>query len=421
VSPMSTSRRAAAAIGVFAVAVLVVYAVARPRPSREWMTPPARVQTPAAPGSTEPQLTAQGDHVLLSWIATTDERAMLMFAERTNAGWSQPRAVASGDDWFVNSADVPSVMRLADGTLAAQWLQNSASGADEAYDLRLSFSHDAGVTWSPPATPHHDGAPVQHGFASLFEAAGGSLGLVWLDGRLTSGEGHSDREAGAMTLRASVFAPDGTQAPELLIDERVCDCCPTATAVTADGAIVAYRDRSENETRDISVSRLVDGRWTAPATVHDDGWQINACPVNGPALSARGRDVAVAWFHAKEEEGRAFVAFSRDSGRTFGAPIRIDDAGALGRVDVELLDDGSAAVSWVEFVKPRAQFRVRRVTPSGVRSASVMLAAVASGPTSGYPRMARRGAELLFAWDDGPDGSTSVQTAAAQLSGSSLH
>jgi hypothetical protein len=414
---MSTSRRAAAAIGVLAVAVLV-YAVARPRPSREWMTAPARVQTPAAPGSTEPQLTTQGDHVLLSWIATTDERATLMFAERTNGGWSEPRAVASGNDWFLNSADVPSVMRLADGTLAAHWLRNSASGADEAYDVRLSFSHDAGATWSPPVTPHHDGEPVQHGFASLFQSPTGGLGLVWLDGRVMTGEGHSDHGEGTMSLRAGTFAPDGTQAPEMLIDDRVCECCPTATAVTADGVIAAFRNRSENETRDIYVARLVDGRWTTPAAVHDDGWRIDACPVNGPALSARGRDVAVAWFHAKEEEGRAFVAFSRDSGRTFGAPIRVDDAAALGRVDVELLDDGSAAVSWVEYVKPRAQFRVRRVTASGARSASVVLSGVASGPTSGYPRMARRGAELVFAWDEGPDGSTSVQTSAAQLSGS---
>jgi hypothetical protein len=42
---------------------------------------------------------------------------MLRFAERTATGWSEPRTVASGADWFVNWADVPSVIRLANGTL----------------------------------------------------------------------------------------------------------------------------------------------------------------------------------------------------------------------------------------------------------------------------------------------------------------
>ena len=50
-----------------------------------------------------------------------------------------------GYDWFVNWADVPSVVRLANGTLAGHWLQKS--GADTyAYDVRLAYSHDDGKT-----------------------------------------------------------------------------------------------------------------------------------------------------------------------------------------------------------------------------------------------------------------------------------
>ncbi|MEO6238245.1 MAG: exo-alpha-sialidase, partial [Vicinamibacterales bacterium] len=62
------------------------------------------------------------------------DRATLRFAEQTTGGWSAARDVASGSDWFVNWADVPSVVRLDDGTLAAHWLQKS--GADTyAYDV----------------------------------------------------------------------------------------------------------------------------------------------------------------------------------------------------------------------------------------------------------------------------------------------
>src|SRR5206468_6980155 len=236
---------------------------------------------------------------------------------------SEARTVASGDDWFVNSADVPSVLRLDDGTLAAHWLQNTEVN-EEAYDLRIAFSKDDGKTWTAPVSPHHDGTKTQHGFASLFQAPGAGLGLVWLDGRAVVKENDN------MSLRTAVFDRNRAQVSESLIDDRVCDCCPTATATTSDGPIVAFRDRSAGEVRDISVSRLVAGRWSPPAPVHDDGWQIAACPVNGPAISARGGAVGVGWMSGKDDQGKAFAAFSNNAGATFGPPIRLDDGSSLG-------------------------------------------------------------------------------------------
>ena len=47
------------------------------------------------------------------------------------------------------------------------------------------------------------------------------------------------------------------------------------------------------------------------------------------------------WFTVKDDLGQAYAAFSSDAGRTWGAPIRLDDGGSLGRVDVELLDNGT--------------------------------------------------------------------------------
>ena len=160
-----------------------------------------------------------------------------------------------------------------------------------------------GRTWSTSVTPHHDGTQTEHGFASLFAMPGQGLGLVWLNGRQMKAGAHKGMAAGSMGLRGALFAPDETQASETAIDDRVCECCPSAAAVTANGPIVAFRNRTSDEIRDIYVSRLVGGRWTEPRAVHDDKWRINACPVNGPALSADGRDVAIAWFTAVGDEG----------------------------------------------------------------------------------------------------------------------
>ena len=133
--------------------------------------------SPAAAGSAQPQLTVSDRGVLLSWIERAGTQAVLKFAERTANGWTAPRQVAAGSDWFVNWADVPSVLRLADGSLYGHWLQKSGPST-YAYDVRLARSTDDGKTWSPSFTPHHDGTQTEHGFASLFQMPGAGLGLV---------------------------------------------------------------------------------------------------------------------------------------------------------------------------------------------------------------------------------------------------
>jgi len=373
-----------------------------------------RVPLAAAEPSVAPQLTVTGDHAVVSWIETQGRTSLLKFAERTASGWSQPRSAASGDDWFTNPADVPSVIRLDDATLVAEWLQTTDEHL-EAYDVRLAFSKDDGRTWSAPTSPHHDGTKTQHGFASLFQTPGGGLGLVWLDGRAIDPD--PDKGKDNMSLRAATFDRDTKETSEAAVDERVCDCCPTAIAMTTDGPIAAFRDRSQDEIRDIAVARLVNGQWTPSATVHADGWKIEACPINGPAISARGRQVAVAWMTAtptaNDDQARAFASFSSDAGATFGAPIRLDEAGSLGRVGIALVEDGSAVASWIEFTNQRAQLRIRRIDRSGARGPAQTVAGVGAERTSGYPRLARRGDELLLAWTETSDGRSKVQTAVA--------
>jgi hypothetical protein len=296
---------------------------------------------------------------------------------------------------------VPSVRALADGSLVAHWIE--MNGPDpEAYDLKISTSRDSGKTWSAPASPHKDGTKTQHGFASFF-AVGTSTGLVWLDGRQTSGG------KGDMTLRAATSIPVKS---DMLVASRVCDCCPTAAANTADGPIVAFRGRTADEIRDIYVTRLDGSAWSAPVLVHQDGWKINGCPVNGPAIAARGKDIVVAWFTMQNGQGRAYAAFSADAGRTFKAPVRIDDEGSTGRVQVELLADGSAAVSWIELGKGPSQLKVRTISPAGIRSRP---ADIALGLGTQFPRMAASKGELVFAWTENSRGETHIYTARAKL------
>lgn len=402
-------------------AVVVVSLTFAPGAQRQrnvvWKPAVERLPSPAGPNSAQPQLSVSNRGILLSWIERDGSRATLKYSERTRDGWSPARVVVSGTNWFVNWADVPSVVRLDDGTLVAHWLQKS--GADPyAYDVRLSYSKDNGKTWMPSFTPHSDGTQTEHGFVSLFQMPRGGLGLVWLDGRaMKPGSGHGPHaESGAMGLWFGAFDGTWKQTTEIPVDLRVCECCPTTAVITADGPIAAFRNRTEDEVRDIHVARFEHNKWIESKAVFDDGWKIAACPVNGPMLSARNRDVAIAWFTLKADVGRAFVSFSNDAGRTFGAPIRVDDNGTLGRVDVELLPDRSALASWIELGGSRAQFTVRRVDSNGARSAALTVSELANNRASGYPRIASHNGEVVFAWTGSLNNLSQVQTAAAPIS-----
>ena len=217
-------------------------------------------------------------------------------------------------------------------------------------------------SWTQATSPHHDGTPTEHGFASLFQAPGAGLGLVWLDGRAMKAAKPDEEPSGSMGLRAAVFDRQGAQVSETVVDDRVCECCPTAAAVTSEGPIVAFRDRSQDEIRDIYVSRLA-GRPVEQAGAGPPG-QLADQRLPGQRTRAqrerpRRRDRVV---HGGRGSGTRLrrLLLRRRHARS-APPVRVDDVSALGRVDVELLPDGAAIVSWIEVADQRSEFRIRRV------------------------------------------------------------
>jgi hypothetical protein len=344
----------------------------------------------------------------MSWLEPIHGGMSLKFSTHDGQGWDEPRPVAQGPDWFINWADFPSVVAIAPGVLAAHWLHQKP-GSVYSYDVRMAISRDSGATWSESFTPHDDGTPTEHGFVSLFPHANG-VGALWLDGRRTGDggghdgtsdghAGHGSGASGAMTLRAATIDPrdlaitDGVE-----IDDRVCDCCQTDVAVASNGPVAVFRDRGEDETRDVFVTRREHGAWSAPTPVHADGWKIDACPVNGPAIDAAGDRVVVAWFTAPDSP-RVRVAFSDDGGRSFGPAMEVDGGQVAGRVDVTLLEDGRAVVSWLT-TGERPVIKARPFDAKGPAGAAMTIAEADAARAGGFPQMLRRANLLYFAWTE---------------------
>lgn len=389
--------------------------------SNEVSAEPLAIQaldSPAGPDSREPNLFATEDgRVILSWVEKAREnRYRLRFAVRNSNLWTEVRTVAEGDNWFINWADFPSVIGLKDGSYAAHWLVKSGQGT-YAYDVNIARTAD-GEAWSKPIVPHADKTQTEHGFVSLLPLKDGRVGAVWLDGRNFSGEKPGDHHGPStadMTLRYAAIDPSGILSDEAVLDERVCECCQTAAAMTDSGPVVVYRDRSADEVRDIYIVRHEDGEWSSPRPVNLDGWQIDGCPVNGPAITANGRRVAVAWYTEAGSNPRVNVAFSKDGGATFGPAHQVDDGNAVGRVSVVMLSDGSVYVCWLSGTVESGAIKVRRVTEDGKLGPVTLVATSDISRSSGFPRLARMGDEILLAWTEFGKPSY-VRTATARIS-----
>jgi hypothetical protein len=247
------------------VALAILAAGCPRRPTRE-------IDPPAAAGAMAPNLAATAGGWLMTWVEPGSGGHRVRFARFAAGAWNAPSTIAEGAAIVANWADVPSVAAAADGALVAHWAEAST---DEAYDVVLARSEDGGASWRRLGVPHRDGTRTEHGFVSLV-GEGAAVRAVWLDGR-----------AGTTALRSALVGVSIGE--EEVIDARVCDCCGTAAIATEGGTLVAYRDRSGDELRDIATARRASEGWSEPSAVHGDGWKIAGCPVNGPGGRRRRR------------------------------------------------------------------------------------------------------------------------------------
>ncbi len=373
------------------------------------------IETPAAIGSMGPNLvTGNGGSVDLRWIEPSGDGSALRYSVLGDGAWGAPRTVASGENWFVNWADFPSVVPVSGSLWAAHWLVRRAAGG-YAYDIFAAISNDSGSTWSEPFNPHTDGTDTEHGFVTIFPNDGG-VGMVWLDGRKMVNDVTDDVAASGMTLRSATFAADLSSTSEVLVDELTCDCCQTDVAVTADGPVAAYRDRSAKEIRDIYVSRLVDGQWQEGQAVSNDNWEIPGCPVNGPVIKADGSNVAIAWFSAGDERPRVQAAWSTDSGKSFSNPIVVSADKPLGHVGSALLSNGDLVVSWHHNIGGgKAELNLRRVSASGEMGDVHVLQEAADIFSISVPQLLLHDNELITSWTSKIDDEYQVKSAAIPL------
>jgi len=357
------------------------------------------VPLPLASGqaSEGPRLSVgQDGQIALSWMEREEHGGTLRYTTLAGGAWQTPREVVTDPDMFVNWADIPSVVPLPGGNWLAHWMSKSAE-----IDVKVSHSTDDGASWSAPTSPHDDGTPTEHGFVSISQD-GDTTHLIWLDGRKMTGDATENPVDTGMTLRGATIDINGQVSSEQVIDDFVCDCCRTDTAVTSSGRVAVYRDRTAEEVRDIYITRRIDGDWQEGVRLSDDNWEIAGCPVNGPAIVAKGDLVAVAWFTAANNQPVVQAKISTDAGATFAEPIVISKLNVVGQVDVEILNDNAIGVSWVEKTSAaqgyESEIKLVSIALDGTLGTERIVGRTAN--RRAVPQMVRLDDDLIFAWTD---------------------
>jgi len=356
----------------------------------------------------QPNLVSSNGSLSLSWISLSNENnATLNFSQFKKGKWIKPKTIANGSDWFVNWADFPA-HAINEDLIITSYLKKSASGT-YTYDVILNLQKLSGEKLKDDFKLNTDGIQAEHGFVSIVPNNKKGFFITWLDGRNTI-QKKPDGDHKPMTIRFAEITNKGDIINESELDAAACDCCQTSIAATNKGPIVVYRDRSDQEVRDIYSVRNVNGVWKDPNPVHNDGWIINGCPVNGPKVAVKSKNLAVAWFTASDDNPRVNVSFSKTNGDSFNTPLKVNDHSAIGRVDVAFLNDNEVIVSYMEVDDIKAYLRIKKVSVNGEVSEPITISEIDGGRNTGVPQLEVINNEIFIVWTIFTDGMNQLKS-----------
>ena len=356
----------------------------------------------------QPNLVSSNGSLTLSWISSKEEnKASLNYSRYMEGRWIKPQVIASGSDWFINWADFPA-HAINQDLIITSHLKKSASGK-YTYDVVLNLQKLSGEKIKEDFLLNTDGIKAEHGFVSIIANNKKGFFITWLDGRNTI-EKKIDGDHKPMTIRFAEITDKGDVIKESELDASTCDCCQTSIAITNDGPIVVYRDRGEKEVRDIYSVKNINGTWEEPNVVHDDGWIINGCPVNGPKVAVNSKDLAIAWFTVSNDNPLVNVSFSKNNGNSFGAPVKVNDHDAIGRVDVSFLNDKEVIVSYMEVDDIGTYLRIKKVSFDGKISEPITISKIDGGRNTGVPQLEIIDSEIFIVWTIFLDGMNQLKS-----------
>ena len=393
----------------------------------------------AGRASSSPSVAADGVFAAVAWGASSRGKNDVFLAVSRDGGgtFGSPVRVNTVDGEALVGGERPPRVALtrrpgaADPDIVVVWTAKT-----DTTRIRAAVSRDGGATFQPPVTLTSAGAAGDRGWPALAVDRQGTTHAIWLDhrgleeaGKTGAHEHHQGaaRDAVAMAQKSGLYYAAAAEAvsPERELAKGVCYCCKTALAAGADGAIyAAWRHVYPGNLRDIAfaVSHDAGRSFSDPVRVSEDGWAIDACPDDGPALVVDDREtVHVAWptvMSGRKPEGGIFYASTRD-GRTFSPRLRVPTLGSPRPThpQIALTVGGGVAIAWDELVGGRPTAAVRLVRPRSDGSATFgPIVKLGTRQAATHPALAHSAGGLLAVWTAGDrEDQTSVRARQIRL------
>lgn len=311
------------------------------------------------------QLQQIDNELYKTWIEEKGESATrIQYAKWKGKKWSMPQSLSQAEvRWISNEVDAPQLAKFPNSeTLVRTWMQSSSRFNPYDQDLFISLSDYSGKTWNKTFSPYNTINEVSafYGNCRLLPLPNNRMLALWLDGRDTKYKHKSNgrmlpKPGSKYTLRSLEFDESGQFYETDILNDQIVGLCPFDAIQTEEGILAVYRDGKN----DINITSYSNGIWSASKTLTNENWYLPNT-IEAPAADAIGKKVAVAWYTNPRNRAQVKLAFSDDNGKTFTAPVRIDEGKTIGKVDVLWEDEETAIVAWVEARDAAAQIVVVR-------------------------------------------------------------
>jgi hypothetical protein len=410
---------------------------------------PARL-TVEGRSSANPSIAALGDVVAITWSAATVSAMDVYAALSRDGGVSFSRPVRVNNvagDARVNSEQPPRVALVPrpgrDPEVVVVWttrvvtssapdtaavkgkgtspVAGAGRGTGPVMRTRIMFarSTDGLRTFAAPHVVPGTDAEGSRGWQSVAVDSAGRVVVLWLDHRYAAHMPMShSRDSSKKTADTTVPKMSPSARAQLsklyvgtldgsggsMVWSGVCYCCKTSLIAAGSSVYAAWRHVFQGGFRDIAFTELRDGgrSFSSVVRVSADGWKIDGCPENGPALAAdASRRIHVVWPtppDGKTDTPLGLFYANTSNATTFSPRAQIPTNGPAAHAQIVIGLDGQPIVAWDEIVAGARRIALAGVRGDGSSASFVPIASPTKSADQGWPALASTTGGTVLAW-----------------------
>ncbi|HLR49876.1 MAG TPA: sialidase family protein [Candidatus Sphingobacterium stercoripullorum] len=336
---------------------------------------------------------------MISWIEMdSSDNKNFYFAkwDKDAQNFSSRKTIPIEQNASIHTEGMPKFAVKGDGTIVAIYETSIPSETNRfgLSDIKFVSSTDEGNTWTEPQSIQSDGLQIgSRSFSGILRLDDGEVGVSWLGT-------NPDKKIEGRPVKFAKTNSENSFEKEILIDSTACECCRTALSSNGQGEVsLVYRDLLPGSVRDISISHSKNnGKDFAESVAFSrDGWVIDGCPHNGPAVVSHQEKTFVTWFTAADEKGVFYAEL--DNNNQITSKIQLSQHGNFAQL--ALMPDESKVIVYDEDYEDEGT-KYNKIIVNKVRQNEVFEKEISTPHTYGTHPAIQVATEhdVIVAWED---------------------